>query len=302
MAGEFEVATLKDIGFTVADTLWKGGASALLEKLGPSPSLKTLLRQKEVPTTRRVSRSELHYKAHQLRECFAGATEVSSREKCKSKLEALLREHSKQPPAAAPMEADDEPVGAQQPLKVGSLVALLPDDAGQADEGSLRHGRLGRIQALHMREEDGELMATVKRVNDAPQPAQGPTGVSSITSFFAPAVKTEYKASQLRCMDHLEVAALGEPLPEDGYESHDGAFPRYGYCGCCLHALNACAIHSASHRGDWPHREVRVRAAAVGCRRRPEVIGADSTPAGVWSLALCAPPGRKTPVRSGAAA
>ena len=24
------------------------------------------------------------------------------------------------------------------------------------------------------------------------------------------------------------------------------AFPRYRYCGCCLHALNACAIHSAS--------------------------------------------------------
>jgi hypothetical protein len=27
-----------------------------------------------------------------------------------------------------------------------------------------------------------------------------------------------------------------------------GAFPRYGYCGCCMHALNACAIHSASRR------------------------------------------------------
>ena len=27
------------------------------------------------------------------------------------------------------------------------------------------------------------------------------------------------------------------------------AFPRYGYCGCCLHALNACANHSASRSG-----------------------------------------------------
>lgn len=25
-----------------------------------------------------------------------------------------------------------------------------------------------------------------------------------------------------------------------------GAFPRYGRCGCCLHVLNACTIHSAS--------------------------------------------------------
>jgi len=36
------------------------------------------------------------------------------------------------------------------------------------------------------------------------------------------------------------------------------AFPRYGYCGCCLHALNACAIHSASrsyvlHYFPWKH-------------------------------------------------
>ena len=30
--------------------------------------------------------------------------------------------------------------------------------------------------------------------------------------------------------------------------SYGSAFPRYGYCGCCLHALNACAIHSASRR------------------------------------------------------
>ena len=28
-----------------------------------------------------------------------------------------------------------------------------------------------------------------------------------------------------------------------------GAFPCYGYCGCCVHALDACAIHSASRRG-----------------------------------------------------
>ena len=246
VAGDFEVATLKGIGFTVSDTLWKDGASALLAKLGPSPSLKTLLRQKEVPTTRRVSRSELHQKAHQLRECFADSALASSREKYKSELEALLRKHSKQPPAAASMEADDEPLGVQQqPLKVGSLVALLPDDGGLVDEGSLRQGRLGRVQALYAREEDGELMATVKRVNDGQHPSHG-----AITAFFAPAVKTEYKASQLRCMDHLEVAALGEPLPEDGYESHDGTCPRYGYRGVACLCLLTCAIHFALRRGD----------------------------------------------------
>ena len=30
------------------------------------------------------------------------------------------------------------------------------------------------------------------------------------------------------------------------------AFLRYGYCGCCLHAPNACAIHSASHSDPRP--------------------------------------------------
>jgi len=38
-------------------------------------------------------------------------------------------------------------------------------------------------------------------------------------------------------------------LPGLEDDEEEGAFPRYGYCGCCLHALNACAIHSASHRG-----------------------------------------------------
>ena len=33
-----------------------------------------------------------------------------------------------------------------------------------------------------------------------------------------------------------------------GTERELSAFPRYGYCGYCLHALNACAIHSASRR------------------------------------------------------
>ena len=40
----------------------------------------------------------------------------------------------------------------------------------------------------------------------------------------------------------------------DCLESEDRAFPRYGYCGCCLHALNACAIHSASRSGALPSR------------------------------------------------
>ena len=42
------------------------------------------------------------------------------------------------------------------------------------------------------------------------------------------------------------------------------AFPRYGYCGCCLHALNACAIHSASRSAD----DVRGSAAAALVRLR----------------------------------
>ena len=29
----------------------------------------------------------------------------------------------------------------------------------------------------------------------------------------------------------------------------DSAFPRHGNCGCCLHALNACDVHSASRSG-----------------------------------------------------
>ena len=29
---------------------------------------------------------------------------------------------------------------------------------------------------------------------------------------------------------------------------HPRAFPRHGYCSCCPHMLNACAIHSASRR------------------------------------------------------
>ena len=45
-----------------------------------------------------------------------------------------------------------------------------------------------------------------------------------------------------------------------------GACPHYGYCGCCLHALNACAIHSASRRA----RVARGSNAAGGrsCRAR----------------------------------
>jgi hypothetical protein len=46
----------------------------------------------------------------------------------------------------------------------------------------------------------------------------------------------------------------------------DSAFPRYGYCGCCLHALNACAIHSAS-RSERAQRAAEPSDCACGRRR-----------------------------------
>ena len=43
--------------------------------------------------------------------------------------------------------------------------------------------------------------------------------------------------------------------------------PRYGYCGCCLHALNACAIHSASRSARAQERQSRCRRDRGGSAR-----------------------------------
>ena len=48
-----------------------------------------------------------------------------------------------------------------------------------------------------------------------------------------------------------------------------GSFPRYGYCGCCLHALNACAIHSASRRAAGGGVDEERSAVLRHARRQP---------------------------------
>ena len=79
----------------------------------------------------------------------------------------------------------------------------------------------------------------------------------------------------------------------------ESAFPRYGYCGCCLHALNACDIHSASRsqRQDAGAAERRARGrrrggysgGGAGGHQQNAVSGsaafAGSVPmCGVWTL------------------
>ena len=56
------------------------------------------------------------------------------------------------------------------------------------------------------------------------------------------AAKVEHRINVLRCSQAAR--SVGDVIVANS--ARISAFPRYGYCRCCLHALNACAIHAAS--------------------------------------------------------
>ena len=58
------------------------------------------------------------------------------------------------------------------------------------------------------------------------------------------------------------------------------AFPRYGDCGCCLHALNACAIHSASRSQRLLGHQRAECALYAAVLQRPRLQRRHAVPAG----------------------